>query len=401
MEGKHCGYRGITRDITERKQLEEERQKTTRLESVGNLAGGIAHDFNNLLTGILGNIQLAQMEVEPDSRAADSLQEAGKASLRARDLTQQLLTFARGGAPVKKVVGVSGLIKESANFSVRGSKSRCECSLPDDLYAIEADGGQLNQVINNLVMNAEQATPEGGIIRVKATNLVLEEGNTFSLPAGKYIHVSVEDHGIGIPEKYQARIFEPYFTTKERGHGLGLATAYSIIKNHDGKMTFESRGGVGTTFHIYLPASNQPVLAETKEVGDRTVVRGKGRILVMDDEGAIRLLLSRILKGAGYEVELTEDGASAIQKFMEARESGKPFDAVILDLTIPGGMGGKGVIVKLREIDPGVKAIVSSGYANDPTMANYKEYGFSGVVNKPYNVKEMVQTLNSIITRAK
>ncbi len=388
----------VAHDITGRKRAEEERQTFAKLESVGILAGGIAHDFNNLLTGILGNIQLAQIDSQPGSKVADRLHEAEKASLRARDLTQQLLTFSRGGAPVKKAIALGTLIKDSATFALRGSKVRCEFSLPADLYSAEADEGQISQVTGNLVINADQAMPEGGTIQIQARNLELEEGNTLSLPAGKYIQVSVEDHGIGIPEKYLNRIFEPYFTTKEKGHGLGLAAAYSIIKNHGGKITVDSRLGSGAIFRFYLPASKQPIQAGTGARKDIIPLRGRGRILVMDDEEVIRTLLNNMLNVTGYEAELAKDGDEAVELYRKAKERGRRFDAVIMDLTIPGGTGGKEAVQKVLEIDPAAKVIVSSGYANDPIMAEYQNYGFRGVIAKPFAMKRLTELLASLLT---
>jgi len=396
-DGKVVGVAVYAHDISERKQLEEERQQVEKLESIGTLAGGIAHNFNNLLTGILGNITLAQRYVEPGSQAADRLLEAEKASLRAKDLTQQLLTFSTGGAPVKKTASIAELLQESATFALRGSKVRCEFSLPDDLWPVEVDEGQMSQVITNLILNADQAMPGGGTINIRAENTVIKGKRDLPLPKGNYIKITVKDQGIGIPKKHLAKIFDPYFTTKQKGSGLGLATTYSIIKNHEGYITVESEVGVGTTFHIQLPASKKPAPVKAKAKKEAPV-GGKGRILVMDDEEMIRKMLSKMLPLDGYEVELAKDGAEAVELYRKARESGQPFDAVIMDLTIPGGMGGKEAIKKLLEIDPDVKAIVSSGYATDPIMADFKKYGFSAVVTKPYSFEELEKTLRNMLT---
>ena len=396
--GNIAGYEGVFMDVTEQKQLEEERQKIERLESIGTLAGGIAHDFNNILTGILGNITLAERHIEPKGKAAERLLEAKKASLRAKDLTQQLLTFARGGAPIKEVASVAALLEESAMFALRGSNVKCEFSLPDNLWPIEIDKGQMSQVITNLVINADEAMPEGGILDIRAENTVIERTGVLPLPGGDYVKITVEDHGVGISKKHLGRIFDPYFTTKQKGTGLGLATVYSIIKNHDGYITVESEPGVGTTFHIYLPALKKPV-TEKKEVEEavQAAFRGKKRILVMDDEGMIREMLSNTLSTAGFEVELASDGKEAIERYEKAREAGQPFGAVIMDLTIPGGMGGKEAIKRLIEIDPDVKAIVSSGYSTDPIMADFRKYGFSAVMTKPYTVGELEKTLRRML----
>jgi PAS domain S-box-containing protein len=395
-DSKLIGFVGVSRNISERKQAEEKRQKTEKLESVGTLAGGIAHDFNNILTGIMGNIGLAMRHVEPKSKAEERLLEAEKASLRARDLTQQLLTFARGGAPIKQIASITELLEESVTFALRGSNIGCEFSLADNLWSVEVDEGQVNQVITNLVINADEAMPEGGVLNIGAKNRVVKTRTTLPLPEGNYVEITIEDHGVGISREHLSKIFDPYFTTKQKGSGLGLSTAYSIVKNHGGYITAKSKLGVGTTFHIYLPASEKPIPVE-KEAVTETAVAGKGKILVMDDEGVIRKLLHDELTDFGYEVELTDYGAEAVERYKESKKSEKPFDAVILDLTVPGGMGGKEVIKKLLEVDPNVKAIVSSGYSTDPIMSDFREYGFSAVVAKPYTMEQLERTLRSIL----
>lgn len=395
-EGEVIAVIGVSRDITEIRRLQEEQQKMTKLESVGTLAGGIAHDFNNLLTGIMGNISMAKRHVEPGGKAHRRLDEAEKASERARDLTQQLLTFSRGGAPIKKAIFIGGLIKDTVDFALRGSKVRPEFSIPDDLWTIEADEGQINQVITNITINADEAMPEGGILNVAAKNTTFKRASALPLPMGNYVEIAIEDQGVGISKEHIAKIFDPYFTTKQKGSGLGLATTYSIIRNHGGHITVESVATVGTTFRIYLPASKKATPKKEEERIQPSLL-GKGRVLVMDDEETIRELLSADLTEAGYTVELTKDGAEAIERYKKAEESGEPFDVVIMDLTIPGGMGGREAIKQLLEIDPDAKAIVSSGYSTDPVMADYKKYGFSAVVTKPYSVGELEKKLRSIL----
>jgi PAS domain S-box-containing protein len=387
---------GTHMDITERKMLQQEQQRLGKLESIGTLAGGIAHDFNNILTGIMGNISLALRNVEPDGKVAERLLEAEKASLRAKDLTHRLLTFARGGAPIKKTIATADLIRESADLALRGSNTRCDCSLPDELWSLEADEGQINQVFTNLIINASEAMPEGGTLHIAARNMVNKRKGPLPLPRGNYVEITIKDQGTGIAKGHLERIFEPYFTTKQKGSGLGLATVYSIIKNHDGHIEVSSELGTGTTFTIYLPASSKPAPVKKKVVAEAPVP-GKERILVMDDEPAIRQLLKRMLTGVGYEIELSQDGKEAIEKYTQAREAGQPFEAIIMDLTIPGGMGGKEAISTLLEIDPGVKAIVSSGYSTDPIMADYNKYGFSGVVAKPYVAADLEKALRNVI----
>ncbi|MFC2021371.1 PAS domain S-box protein [Chloroflexota bacterium] len=395
-KGNISHYVGVQRDITERIRFQEEQQRTAKLESIGTLAGGIAHDFNNLLTGIMGNIGLAKRYVEPKTKAEERLLEAEKASIRAKDLTQQLLTFARGGAPVKNTVSITGLLKESTGFALRGSNIRCDFNLPDDLWLVEVDEGQINQVVTNLVINAEEAMPEGGVININASNTVVQGRSTLPLNKGRYVTITIVDHGVGIKKEHLDRIFDPYFTTKQKGSGLGLATSYSIIKNHDGYIKVDSTLGVGTTFEIYLPASKKLVV-EVEETKAKGVIAGEGRILVMDDEEIVQQFLHSGLTGIGYEVVLTKDGAEAIEQYVKAKESGQPFSAVIMDLTIPGGMGGKEAIKKLLEIDPDAMVIVSSGYSSDPIMSNFEEYGFSSVIAKPYIIEQLCETLSKLL----
>jgi PAS domain S-box-containing protein len=394
--------RGIiaSRDITEQRRMEEERLRAQKLESLGVLAGGIAHDFNNLLTAILGNISLAKVRLGTEDKTFKRLAEAERACIRASDLTQQLLTFSRGGAPIKRVTLISELIKDSASFVLRGSKAGCEFSVPEDLWVIESDEGQISQVINNLVINADQAMPEGGVIKINAENIIIDDGDGLPIKRGRYVKITVEDQGTGIPEEHLPKIFDPYFTTKQSGSGLGLATTYSIIKNHDGYIGVESKVGVGTKFLIYLPALHK-VEKENEDLVKEELLSGVGRVLVMDDEEIIREVAGEMLSKIGYEVEYARDGAEAIEMYMRAKQNNTPFDAVIMDLTIPGGMGGKEAIERLKEIDPQVKAIVSSGYSNDPVMSEFRRYGFSGFVAKPYRIEDLNKTMHEVINQTK
>ncbi|RKY87781.1 hypothetical protein DRQ09_03920, partial [candidate division KSB1 bacterium] len=387
---------GILRDITERKKIEEELLKAKKLESLGILAGGIAHDFNNILTAILGNISLAKLYVSSNEKVHKLLSKAEKASIRAQDLTKQLLTFSKGGAPIKKTANIVELIKDSASFALRGSNVKCNFSIPQNLWTADIDEGQISQVIYNLVINANQAMPNGGTINIKVENTILNNEYPLPLKEGKYIKISVEDNGIGIPEEHLQKIFDPYFTTKEKGSGLGLATCYSIIKRHGGLITVESKPGIGTIFYIYLPASQKEV-SEKKSV-EKKPLKGNGRILIMDDDEIVRNVIGSMLKHIGYDIEFAKDGNEAIELYKNAKNSGVPFNAVIMDLTIPGGMGGKEAIKKLIKIDPDVKAIVSSGYSNDPIMSSFKEYGFCGVITKPFKIEELNNILNEIIS---
>ena len=381
--------------IAETIKIEEELFKTRQLESLGILAGGIAHDFNNLLTAIMGNTSLAKMLVNSGEKIYSRLEEIEKASVRARELTQQLLTFSKGGAPIKKVTSIADVIKDSSRFALRGSKSRCELFLSEDLWPVEVDEGQISQVINNLAINADQSMPEGGEIVIRAENVTLRENQVATLKPGRYIRISTTDSGIGIPAEHLNRIFTPYFTTKQKGSGLGLATSYSIINKHNGLMTVESDVGAGTTFHIYLPASEKEIMEKGEK--SKKTIGGIGKILVMDDEEFIRDTAGVMLTSVGYTVGYADDGAVAIDMYIKAKEKGYPYDAVIMDLTIPGGMGGMEAIKKLLEIAPDAKVIVSSGYANGPIMADYKEYGFRGVIAKPYCISELSNVIQTVL----
>ncbi len=388
----------VVTDITLRKKMEEDLIQKEKLESIGILAGGIAHDFNNLLTAIVGNISMAKMLSTPDSKIHQRLVEAEKASFRAKDLTQQLLTFSKGGEPIKKATSIHALLKDSVGFVLRGTKSKADISAPDDLWPVEADEGQISQVIHNIILNADQSMSQGGIINVRCENVVIENEKPNVLKNGRYVKIAIQDHGLGIPKGDVEKIFDPYFTTKQRGSGLGLATSYSIIKKHDGHIRVESELGVGTTFHVYLPASGKQIT--TEDMTEEKALRGKGKILIMDDEELVSAVAGEMLRNLGYQVELSSDGDETIERYKKAKEDNVPFDIVIMDLTIQGGMGGADAIKKLREMDPNVKAIVSSGYSNDPIMSNFTEFGFKGVITKPYRLSDLSDVVNSVMTRS-
>ena len=375
--------------------MEEELLKAQKLEAIGVLAGGIAHDFNNFLASILGNISMAKMDVGQNDHIYHILVEAEEASKRAKTLTRQLLTFSKGGAPVKEVTTISDVIVDCSTFALSGSKIGCDFNLPADLWPVKIDVGQISQVIQNITINADQSMPGGGTIKIGATNITLETKHGLPLQPGKYVLLTFQDSGSGIPEANIQKIFDPYFTSKENGTGLGLTTAYSIIKRHNGHITVDSKEGTGTTFRVYIPSSREEIREKTEI--EKIDLQGRGKILAMDDEEMIRNLMQQMLHRMGYEVELANDGAQAIGLYQRAIEAGEPFDAVILDLTVPGAMGGKEAIARLCEIDANVKAIVSSGYSIDPVMSKYQEYGFSGVVEKPYNLQKLGKTLNEIL----
>lgn len=395
QDGNIIGVVLVFRDITERVIIEAELQKSQKLESIGVLAGGIAHDFNNMLGIISGNISYALSIIDNKGELFEILNDAQTGTTQAQKLTQQLLTFAKGGAPVKKEANLKELLKESALFVTRGSKVSIEFIFPEDLRTVNVDIGQMNQAISNLVINATQAMPCGGIIQIKADNETLSPNNNILLPAGNYVKISLKDNGIGIQEKHLQNIFDPYFTTKQKGSGLGLTTTYSIIKKHAGNISVESKIGEGTTFNIYLPASEIKTIIDQKKLSVEH--KGHGKILLMDDQEMILKIAGRLFERMGYETAFAKDGKQAIDMYREAFQSNYPFDLVILDLTVPGGMGGAEAILELSEIDPKVKAIVSSGYSNDPIMANYKDYGFCAVIPKPFTIADIKEILIKIL----
>lgn len=402
--GRLLGVVLVFHDITDRHRAAEEMQRAGRIESLGLLAGGIAHDFNNLLTSVLGNLSLARAAGTLPGGVEEALERGERACLRARELTGQLLTFARGGDPVRKPTALPELIRQAVRFSLMGSNVRAECNFDPDLALIDADEGQLTQVFHNLALNAVQAMPEGGTLSVHAANVHHPGWTDPPLPAGNYVAVTVRDTGTGINADNLAKIFDPFFTTKASGTGLGLATTYSILRKHLGAIEVSSKVNHGTTFTIHLPASATPAMnhptPSTGSPGTTADPRPDGpggRILFMDDDSDIRELAGAILALLGYETTLTSDGAEAIREYTAAREAGQPFAAVILDLTIPGGMGGKEAVKKLREIDPGVRAIVSSGYSNDAVSAEYHAVGFVGMVAKPYRMDDLAKVLREVI----
>jgi len=383
-DGQIAGFVGTMENVTELLQARQEMLKTQKLESLGVLAGGIAHDFNNILTGVIGNISLAQFELHDPEKLAKRLEHAERSAVRAKDLTRQLLTFARGGEPVRKIVKVPDLLREAVKSTLRGSNVKCEFEFANDLWPLEVDEGQLAQVIQNLALNALQAMPEGGTITLGATNVLSQQGSRF-------VTISLADTGGGIPDYQLAKIFDPYFTTKQSGSGLGLATCYSIIRKHGGKIRATSSLGAGSCFKISLPAAFQS--CEAKPSSPLAAVSD---VLVMDDDEEVRKVTKSILEQFGYTVECAENGEEAIERYRQRKGEGKTFSAVILDLTVPGGIGGKETIKKLLEIDPDVKAIVSSGYSNDPVMADYRGYGFRAVLKKPYLPGEIRNVLQEL-----
>ncbi len=381
--------------MTRRKRMEEELLKTQKLESLGVLAGGIAHDFNNILTAISTNISMAKLYGNLEEDISEMLGDAEKASVRAKNLTQQLLSFSRGGAPVRRTVSVAKTLQEHTEFALSGSNVKCEYSIPTDLRQVEADEGQIGQVIHNLVINAEQAMPEGGVIRVGAENVPPGELEMLPLKPGGYVKILVTDQGVGIPPRHLDKIFDPFFTTKQKGSGLGLTSAFTIVRNHEGHLHVDSEVGVGTTVRVYLPASNERTSSREETRG--RPLQGQGRVLLVDDEEIIRAAASEALTRLGYDVKLAADGAEGARMYEQAMKGGHAFDVVLLDLTIPGGMGGKEAVRELLHIDPNAKVIASSGYSNDPVMADYRTYGFREVIVKPYRIDDLAEVLHRVI----
>ncbi|MDR3629110.1 MAG: PAS domain S-box protein [Desulfocapsaceae bacterium] len=387
----------IVRDITEHKIHQEEQLKIEKLESLGTLAGGIAHDFNNILTGIMGNISFAKVLLDTSHQSFKLLSDAEKATMRAGQLAHQLLTFSRGGKPIKKVVSLRYLVHEAVSLVLHGSNVKEIIDIPDSIHAFEADEGQISQVLNNIIINATQAMPEGGTLTITARNEFLSEGNTLSLSPGTYICLTLADQGCGIPYDNLLRIFDPYFTTKPSGNGLGLASAYSIVNRHGGHIDVSSEVGEGTTFTIHLPSIGkvykeyQPYIQG--QIPDRHT---DGSILVMDDDETVRDIAAAMLTHLGYAITTCADGEQAVEFYKTSQESGNPFSIVILDLTIPGGLGGKQAAEQILSFCPKACLIVSSGYSNDPIMSNYREYGFSGAIAKPYDIHKFKEVLTEV-----
>ncbi|HYR57905.1 MAG TPA: PAS domain-containing protein [Chthoniobacteraceae bacterium] len=396
--GRKLGAIIVLRDVTDRLRMEEERQKTEKLESLGLVAGGIAHDFNNLLTMILGNVTLALGVSNVSPVVAERLTAARKSTNRARDLASQLLTFAKGGNPVMQFLDLAPLVTDTVQCAAGSAPVECEIRLPEGLWPVEADPGQIATVIANIAANAVEAMPAGGNLDVTAENLELPVASiSTGLSAGRWVRMAVHDQGIGVPEQFLQKIFDPYFTTKPTNSGLGLATAYSIVKNHGGIIHVESPPGEGSTFSVYLPASDKELMPAA--AADAPVPTGSGRVLVLDDEEAICMLVTCALEPLGYEVTETQDGTVALAKYEESMKDGRKYDLVISDLTMPGRMSGHEAIRRLRELDPEVRAIVSSGYANDPVMSRFEEFGFCGMIAKPYEIDALGRKVAEIMAQ--
>ncbi len=387
-------------DVTDRRRAEEELLRVEKLESLGIFASGIAHDFNNLVSVMLRNIFAAKLSLADEQQEVlgEGLEIAEKVGHQAKELAHRLITFAKGGEPVRKIGSISKLLMNSVDLSLSGSNVISEFYLPDNLWPVEMDDVQIRQVINNLLINAREAMHDEGIITIHAENVNISAANGLPLKEGNYVKWSIRDHGIGISKENLPKIFDPYFTTKTtgsaRGMGLGLAICYSIIKKHDGVITVESEPAMGSTFIVYLPASPKEVLSKTEET-DGAVTK-KGKVLVMDDEETVRNATGIVLNYLGYDVEYAKDGSEAVDLYRIAKEKKQPFTAVILDLTVPGGMGGTEAIKELLAIDPSVKAVITCGYSDDPIVLEYKKHGFCRAIDVPYDIEKMKDILSNI-----
>jgi signal transduction histidine kinase/CheY-like chemotaxis protein len=418
-DGRPIAMVGLTRDLAAQKKQESDLVRAQKLESIGVLAGGLAHDFNNLLTIILGNLDLARLFAGGNAEAAEALDHASEAALRAGDLTRQLITFSKGGQTVKRVGSIGRTLRETVLFAAAGSNVACELNVPDDLPPVDFDEGQLRQVFHNLVQNAREAMPRGGTLQIGARTARLANGEVPQLPAGTYLRIGFTDHGSGIPREHLDRIFDPYFSTKGmdavKGRGLGLAVSYAIVRNHGGTITADSLMGAGTTIAIYLPESTRARDEEDEEEdeegpdaeaavaapasGMEVLPDGPplGRVLVMDDEPLVLEMSAAALRRLGYAATLCRSGAEAVVQYQIGLDGGRPFDAAILDLTVPGGLGGPETLGRLRQMDPRVRAALSSGYTDHPAVRDWAGYGFAAFIAKPYSIKALEELLAGLV----
>ncbi|MHA2002283.1 MAG: response regulator [Promethearchaeota archaeon] len=392
----------IIKNTIERKKLEQNLIKTEKLETIGSLAGGIAHDFNNVLTSIIGNLSLMEMDIDQKKMPEtwEQLKSAQNSASRAQKLSNQLLTFAKGGDPIKKSTNLIRIIQNSASFSLQGSKSRCSLEIEPNLWNAQIDSNQISQVLNTIIINADQSMSNGGIIKIRANNQLITQNAEIPISLGKYICITIEDGGIGIPKEDLDKLFNSYFSSKPNGTGLGLMISHSIIHKHNGYIKLESDVGKGTKCSIYLPAIYEQEAEIPKNIitfKTRTEMNHP-RVLIMDDEARIRKVLCKMLDRLGYETIMTKDGDEMIQTYEKLHKTENPIELLIVDLTIPGGLGGREALARLREKYPKIKAIVASGYSNDPVMANFAKYGFIDVLKKPFNISTLKNVLSNHIS---
>jgi PAS domain S-box-containing protein len=402
-EGRAIGIVRAFRDITDALRIQEERAKASKLASLGLLAGGMAHDFNNILMSVMGNVSMARATMAPPPSSTDWLAEAEQACVRARQLTWQLLTFSKGGVPTRKTVAIPQILHESVGLALRGSGVTCTFDMAPDLWTVDADAGQLAQVFSNVMLNARQAMRHSGVITVRAENVCEVDRrweNALRVEPGRYVRVSIVDKGVGIPKEHLSRIFDPYFSTKQGGSGLGLATTHSIVKNHGGFLAVDSQAGSGTTIHVNFPAAGSREATEQIDPAAALSVDGKHRVLVMDDEAPVRTLTMNMLDFLGYDAEVAHTGSAAVERFKRALTSNHPFDVVMLDLVVPGDIGGTEAMDQLGALDPAVKAILMSGCGQDPVVRSFQSHGFQAVITKPFTLRELNAALHSVIGSA-
>lgn len=393
LDGNLLGIQGMTRDVTDSRRMEQELRKVEKLEAIGLLAGGIAHDLNNFLTGIVGNISLARHAREESERER-LLGVAEDEAMRVTDLTQQLLTFSKGGSPRFEPKDLASLVRRTISFATSGSAVVVECDFPDGACVAQVDEGQIKQVISNLTINAVQAMPGGGQVQAAIKSIVLDADNELKLTPGDFLELTYSDSGAGIPADQLQKIFDPFYTTKPSGNGLGLATSYAIIEKHGGAISVSSEVGVGTTFRILLPAWAGKPADEAQRKPDAP--RVGGRVLFMDDETSIRSLAMEALGGAGHDVVACRDGTEAIDEFTKARSQGRPFSVVVLDLTIPGGKGGVQTLREILAIDPNAQCVLTSGYSANAAIAEYREHGFVRVLAKPFRLEDLTRMVGEV-----
>ena len=381
---------GTVQDFTWRDMVEAELLKAQKLESLGELAGGIAHDFNNLLVGILGNVSIAKEYLKPGEPVYSMMNQIEKAAMRTKSLTSQLLTFSRGGEPVKNVSNITQLVRDTAELVLRDTGLELIFDAEEDVWPVEVDEAQIAQVMNNIVLNARHAMSNNGTVAITLRNVVIGDNDGLPLESGDYVRITVKDTGKGISAKYIHKVFDPFFTTKDKASGLGLAVSYSIVKRHKGHISVASKEGFGAAFNVYLNRAG--VVAQTEE----RPLAGSGRVLVVDDEELVRDVALDMLKLLGYEAQFASDGASAIELYKKAQSEGAPFSAVIMDLTMPG-MSGMEAMKKILALDKDARGIVSSGFSKDPVMSEYKNYGFKAVLVKPYRMSEFSKAVKSVV----
>ncbi|MEY4939803.1 MAG: hypothetical protein RIQ93_1538 [Verrucomicrobiota bacterium] len=392
-EGRAQGVVLVFRDPEEMTLTPDELVKANRFESLGLLAGGIAHDFNNLLTTILGAVSLAK-----DNRDFSALNDAEKACMTAKGLTKHLLSFAKGGAGSQTVVATREILEDSIKIAAAASTAKIKLEIAADVQPILVDRAEILQVFQNLIVNALQAMPPAPHrphLHVRATNTTLVENQAPSLSAGDYVEIEIRDNGSGIAPEHVAKIFDPFFTTKKHGTGLGLATVLAVLRKHGGQIGLDTQVGVGTAFTVYLPKAQQPIEVQARRAASLRF--GTGRVLFMDDDPQISALTAMMLDSLEYKYDLAITGEEAIALYKRYQNIGRPYDAVIMDLTVVGGMGGDECFIELKKLDPEVRAIVASGYDNDEMARQFLAKGFCGYLTKPYRVTDLGKLLKTVL----